>query len=244
MAELDPFELRLTRAIRSVADRADTRVDAIAVATEAIGRRRPRPAILAWRRLPAPALILLLLALSLALFGLSSMIGAMRDRSMLVVPPPTQPALATGALAPTATPLPSDGGRGARNVAGTGSFAIVDPGTTVRGGDGTQVRGFVATSTDAMSDPRASGTGTLRLSIDTFGAVGREWGTYQLATAKGAWLGSVSGAAWGDGNESDVAGYLVGSGVYAGLTYYIHVRSTSFSTDIDGIIYPGSPPGP
>ena len=46
------------------------------------------------------------------------------------------------------------------------------------------------------------------------------------------------------GMPASLIGWLVGSGAYEGFTYYMHVRSLGFGTDIEGIIVPGSSPGP
>jgi hypothetical protein len=237
MPELDPFELRIAGAIRSMADRADTGVDPVAVARDAVGRGRPW---LAWLgpslRLSAP--ILVLLSLLLALLAWTLQLGAPWNRQAVVAPRPTP----TPAV--TISPSPSDDGVLVDDVAGTGTFWIVNPGTSVQVGEVTQVRGFVASSTVVMDDRRVSGTGTLTLAMDTRGPVGTEWGTFRLETADGAWEGPVSGGTWSDGNAGDVAGYLVGIGAYEGYSFYIDVRSSGFAMELEGIIFPGPPPGP
>jgi len=244
MPELDPFEARLTRAVRAFADRAETRVDPISVADQAIGHRRF--ASLSWlgHTVPVPVSILLIVGLLLALIAWSAAVGGpWGDRTSIA---PLQVATATPsettAPAPTATPQPSTDGVGEEQVAGTGRFSIVDAGTSVRVGAVTQVRGYVASAVDTMNDPRVTGTGTLRLSIDIFAGVGSEWGTCRLENADGAWEGSVSGGSWNDGEASAVTGWLVGSGAYAGWTYYIDIRSSGLQTELSGVIYPGSPP--
>lgn len=239
MPELDHFEMRIAAAVHAFADGADTRVDPMTVATETIGRRGRPSYVWRWTPLQVSAPILVLLALLLALLAWSLQVGAPRDGRTAVVPEPSTPAAST--VTPAASINPARG----EAVSGAGTISIVTRGTTVQVGEITQVRGFVATSIDVMGDPRASGTGTLRLSIDTHGQVGTEWGTYRLETADGAWQGSVTGGATNSGNADaiDVAGYLVGSGAYAGSTYYIHVRSSNLTSEVEGIIYPGSPPG-
>ena len=230
MPELDAFEVRLAAAIHAFADRAETRVDAMDTATRAVGHRRFAWIIWFGRRLPLPLAALLVLGLLVALLAWAFAVGGSRDTRMSIVPP-------------TAVPMASTDGVGPESVRGGGTFAIVDSGTATQLGDVTQIRGFVATTVDTTNDPRATGTGTLRLSIDTYGAVGREWGTYRLENDGGAWAGTVTGGAWSGGNASEVAGWLAGSGAYNGLTYYLCVRSTDLTTDIEGIIYSGSPPG-
>jgi hypothetical protein len=242
MPELDPFDIRLAAAIRTFADRAETRVDATDMANRTIGRRRFASLVWLGRPLPVATSILLLLGLLLALLAWSVQVGAPWDQRTSVVPLPAP--TASPVLAPTATPTPTTDGVGDEYVNGTGTFSIVDSGTSAQVGDVTQLRGFVATSTDTMNDPRVTGTGTLRLSIDTYSPVGREWGSYRLENAGGAWEGTVTGAAWNRGNASDVSGWLVGSGAYEGYTYFVHTRSSDTSTETEGIIFPGSPPAP
>ncbi|MBI3750862.1 MAG: hypothetical protein HY263_04290 [Chloroflexi bacterium] len=240
MPELDPFELRLARAVRALADGADTRVDAATMARQAVGRRPFWSVGWPAQRLPTPASMLLVVGLTVALYGgLLVAGGAPWGQPGLVAPSPS-PTVAP----PTAAPSPATSGVGNLHVTGAGAFAIISQGTTVQVGQTTQLRGFVATTSDRTSDPRVTGTGTLRLSIDSQGAVGREWGTYRLETADGVWEGAVTGADWSDGNESDVVGWLTGSGGYAGLTYFIDVRSSNLTTTIDGVIYSGTPPEP
>lgn len=62
------------------------------------------------------------------------------------------------------------------------------------------------------------------------------------SNADGAWEGAVTAGTWSGGNASDMSGWLVGSGAYAGYTYYVHFWGAAFSYDVEGIIYPGSPP--
>jgi len=238
MPELDPFEARIAAAVQSLADRTDMRVDAAAVARETVGRRPFWSIAWPWLRVPLPAAMLLLLALTLALVAGMALVGALPDRLSLLAPLPTPTAEVSVA------PSPTGDGPGVAYVAGTGTFSIVSPGTTVELGDGSQIRGFVATSAVVMDDPRVTGTGTLRLSVDTEGRIGTEWGTYRLETADGAWEGALAGGSWNDGSASDVAGYLVGSGLYEGYSYYIDVRSSGFAMELEGIIFPGPPPGP
>lgn len=238
MPELDPFEMRLAAAVHALADRADTRVDATAVARETVGHRPFWS--LAWSllRVPVPASILLVLGLSLALVAGMAVVGALLDRPSLVAPLPTpKPEVSVA-------PSPTGDGTGIASVTGTGTFSIVSPGTTAEVDGGTQTRGLVATGTVVMDDPRATGTATLRLSLDTQGRVGTEWGTYRLETANGAWEGTVAGASWDDGDASDAAGYLVGSGAYEGYSLYVDIRSSGFAMELEGIIFPGPPPGP
>jgi hypothetical protein len=242
MPELDPFEARLTRAVHAFADRAETRVDPISVADQAIGHRRF--ASLSWlgHTVPVPVSILLVLGLLLALLAWSVGVGAPWNQRTSIVLLPAPTATPTATAAPTVRPMPTTDGAGVEYVTGTGMLSIVESGTSVRVGAVTQVRGYVASAVDTMNDPRVTGTGTLRLSIDTFDGVGSESGTYWLESADGSWEGTVSGLGWSDGEASAVTGWLVGSGAYAGWTYYIDIRSSGLQTELSGVIYPGSPP--
>lgn len=238
MAELDRFERNLSVAVRAFADRADTRVDPMAVAQQAIGRRHF--ASFAWfgHPLPITAAALLLLALLVALLAWTLQVGGRPDAHLSVVPAP----VATASASTAPSPRVSTDGLGEEYASGSGAFVIVDPGSSSTVGNATQLRGYVATSRDAMNDPRVTGTGTLKLSIDEHGPVGTEWGTYRLENAAGAWEGPVAGAGWDGGEVSTVSGWLAGTGSYEGYTYYIRVRSSGLQTELSGVIYPGSPP--
>jgi len=238
MSELDGFERNLSAAVRKFADRADTRVDPMAVAQQAIGPRRF--ASLTWfgRRLPVTAALLLLLALLVALLAWTLQAGGRPDSRLSVVPATA----ATASASTSPSPRASTDGIGEEYSNGSGSFVIVDPGSSTIVGNATQVRGYIASSTDTMSDPRVTGSGTLQLSIDEYGSVGTEWGTYRLENARGAWEGPVAGVARDGGEASTVSGWLAGSGSYEGYTYYIRVRSSGLQTELSGVIYPGSPP--
>ena len=56
--------------------------------------------------------------------------------------------------------------------------------------------------------------------------------------------GTIAGAIWAGGSESDLTGWLVGSGDYEGYTYYWHLRATDSHGDVNGVIYKGPPPSP
>lgn len=108
MPELDPFDVRLTAAVRAFADRAETSVDATAVAKRTIGQRRRPAGALGWLSspLPVPAGIVLLLGLLLAaLLGVTMVGGAWRDDRSSVVPPSTPSPSSIAAPSPTAAPI-------------------------------------------------------------------------------------------------------------------------------------------
>ncbi|MCU0478197.1 MAG: hypothetical protein MUE92_05570 [Chloroflexi bacterium] len=108
MPELDPFDVRLTAAVRAFADRSETSVDATAMAERAIGRRRRPAGAFAWLTspLPVPAGIVLLLGLLLAaLLGATMIGGAWRDDRSSVIPPSTPSPSSTAVASPTAAPI-------------------------------------------------------------------------------------------------------------------------------------------
>jgi hypothetical protein len=242
MPELDPFDARLASAVRGFADRADTSVDAVAMAERAIGARRRRDGAFAWlgRPLPVSASMVLLAGLLLALFGWSVGSGGPWNRA---APAPVPAPSATPSPTPEPSPTPADApdGVGDEPVVGTQEVTVVSTGTTARAGDVAQQRGVVAMTVDTMNDPRVTGTGTIRAANDSYGSVGPQWETYRLENAGGAWEGTCSGALWSGGAGTDSVCWLVGSGGYAGFTYYLHVQGTGV-LEVDGIIFPGSPP--
>jgi hypothetical protein len=79
MPELQPFEARLTVAVRSFADRADTRVDATAVAERSIRHRPSGGAGWLRRTVSVPVWILLVIALLVALFAAALQVGSVLD---------------------------------------------------------------------------------------------------------------------------------------------------------------------
>jgi hypothetical protein len=248
MPELDPFDARLTSAVRAFADRAETGVDAMAVAAHAVRPRR-RGAF-AWLAvpLPVPAAVVIATALLAALLAWSVGAGAPwgHRTSLVPVPAPTEAPAPTTTLDPGTSPAPSAGPSAAKGdvlVTGTEVVAVQTYGRSEKAGDVTRMRDVVATTVDTMSDPRVTGKGTIRGANDSYGVVGPQWGTYRLENADGAWEGAWSGALWNIGNASHVTAWLVGSGAYEGYTYYFRLRGSNALT-VDGIIFRGSPPAP
>lgn len=232
MPELDPFDARLTSAVRAFADRAETGVDPVAVAAHAVRPRR-RGAF-AWLGvpLPVPAAVVIATALLAALLAWSVGAGAPWGRRTSIVPLPSS--------SPGPTDAASDA-RGAAVVTGTEVVSVRTYGTSEKAGDVTRMRGVVASTVDTMNDPRVTGRGTVRGANDSYGVVGPQWGTYRLENADGAWEGTWTGALWNIGNASQVTAWLVGSGAYEGYTYYFRARGSS-DLEVDGIIFRGSPP--
>ena len=124
-------------------------------------------------------------------------------------------------------------------------MTVTDDGTETVVGDTTQVRGQTIESDDTLNDPRVTGRGLVTLNADVHENVAASWGTYRLENADGAWEGTFTGGGPWDGHTTAVSGWLIGSGAYAGYTYYFHVYGPSvLSGTVDGIIFEGSPPAP
>jgi hypothetical protein len=155
---------------------------------------------------------------------------------------PSDSPAATFALIPT--PNPTTDGVGPEYVTGVSSLTVTKPGTETVVGDVTQLRGQEMVDSGPMNDPRLVGTSHLTLNADIYGAVGSEWGTTRIENAGGAWEGTWTGAAWNTGSATTVSGWLVGSGAYAGYTYYFHAFGASNPYQMEGIIFKGAPPMP
>jgi hypothetical protein len=156
----------------------------------------------------------------------------------------------TTAPLPSSSPIPASAspaaGAGPAYVTGTGTFSLTG-GTQTLVGDVWQYRDAAIASYATLSDPRVSGKGSSRLDYDLYGTVGREWGTFEVGSAGGAWTGTYAGALWDQDsahNRSDGTFWSVGSGAYAGYTYYQDLRATADSVTVEGIIFPGPPPTP
>jgi len=133
-------------------------------------------------------------------------------------------------------------GEGPEYVVGSSSLTVTKSATKTVVGDVTQYRGQEMTSSGTMSDPRVTGTTRITLNLDMHGSVASEWGTTRTENAQGAWEGNWTGASWNDGTATSVSGWLIGSGAYAGYTYYFHVFGPHMPFTSEGIIFPGSPP--
>ena len=145
---------------------------------------------------------------------------------------------------PTEAPVPTTDGAGPEYVTGTSSPGTTKSGTETVVGDVTELRGQEMTDSGTMNDPRVNGTAHVTLNADIQGDVAAEWGTTRVENAGGAWEGTWTGASWNAGNATSVSGWLVGSGAYAGYTYYFNVHGPMMPFRVDGIIFPGSPPTP
>jgi hypothetical protein len=157
-----------------------------------------------------------------------------------VTPAPT----AAPTARPTATPIPRTDGEGPEYVSGTSSLSVTKEPTETVVGDVTQFRGQEMTDSGTMNDPRLAGKELITLNADFHGTVAAEWGTTRIENAGGAWEGTWTGASWNDGYATSVSGWLIGSGGYAGYTYYFHVFGPSMPFHVEGIIFEGAPPSP
>ena len=167
-------------------------------------------------------------------------------------PSPTAAPVPTAAPTATPTPAPPTAGPAGQGVHVTGTetvVAVANKGTATTVDGVLQVRGIVATTTDAMSDPRVSGTGTIGGNYDRWppGPGATQWGTYRLENEGGTWEGTWAGVAYGEPGLppiEDATVWLVGAGGYAGLSYYFHFHGSNGTYEIDGLVFPGLPPVP
>jgi hypothetical protein len=169
----------------------------------------------------------------------------------VTTPAPVAAATPAATRTPAAMPvLPTDG-EGAEKVVGTAAANLQRQYTTTKVGDVTQLRDGVAVLTLAMNDPRVTGMATWDFSIDFYGllgsaSLGPEWGPFRLENDDGSWEGPCSAGTWRDGDEIVMSCWLVGAGAHGGSTFYLALEKAAgaSSAEVDGIIYPGSPPSP
>jgi hypothetical protein len=264
MVDMDAFERRLAEALRRYADEVSVAVDAAGVAHKvalehphrgATGARRL--ASLGWlgHRPWAPVPILLVVGLLFVLTVSFMQVPAPWDLRGPAAPHPTPSPTASPTPVATAphptptataspTPVATTDGVGDEYVTGTMTFSTLDNGTTTKVGNVTQLRGLVLTGTWIMNDPRVSGTGTAHLNVDEYDNVNAMWGTCHLENANGAWDGTETAASWNGGSTANDSAWLVGSGAYAGYTYYVHFWGSEYTYQVEGIIFQGSPPAP
>jgi hypothetical protein len=245
MPELDPFDARLAAAVHAFADRAETRVDAMAVAERAVGRRRA--GVVAWltRAVPVPVYTLIALGLLLGALAVTAQVGGPWNRPAPVIPAPTSAPAPAATPAPTATPtpVPPTDGKGDERVVGTFTMDLSTPYTQSVVGDVVRYRGGVATVTLSMNDGRVSGTAAYSFSVDVYSVAGSEWGSLDLVTDQGSWKGPCSGGSWTAGSGLLLSCWLSGSGAYDGYTYYLVLsKPVGESPAAEGIVYPGEPP--
>lgn len=102
-------------------------------------------------------------------------------------------------------------------------------------------------ATESMSDPRVSGDSEWSWTLDTYspGQNGVWSARARISNGDGAWTGTVSGMRYlteAGAHATRITGYLIGEGDYEGWTYFIH-RSDAGTTSVEGLIFPGQPPG-
>jgi hypothetical protein len=154
----------------------------------------------------------------------------------------------TAATEPPATPSPTvlaTDGEGPEYVVGVETANLIVDHTVTDAPFGGRYRDGVVRFTLTMNDPRVTGTGTWSVSVDAYDKVlGPEWGPYILEAEGGTWEGSCTGATWRSGDGMVGSCWLTGTGEFEGSTFYLHhikVPAKSYA-DVQGIIYPGSPP--
>jgi hypothetical protein len=258
MAELDPFDSRLERAVHAYADHAQTSVDAVTVAGDAIGHRRTGPWAVLGRAVPVPVPLLVVSLVVVAFIGWSLTGGGPFPVRILVGNPPTPTATRTpGPIpTPTGTPTPTIAPMAPAFVTGTATSTQLSPRATPPAeGNLPPWSGAVLGVVTKMDDPRASGTGTFYVKVDAGHGttIGFLSGTFQLDATAGAWDGRCSGAAW-DGITPFYDGWagarlscwLTGSGAYTGLTFYLDYRFAGpvQPDELLGTIVPVEPPSP
>jgi hypothetical protein len=239
MPELDHFDLRIEHAVHAFADRAQTSVDAVAVAARAMGRRQTGPWAVLVRAVPVPVSLIAVSAVLLAFAGWSISgggpfpvriwLGPVATPTAAPTPAPTPSPTPTPVL-PTPTPIPPPDGQGDDVVAGSEIVGLREGVMTIRA---------------SMNDPRVDGTGTWQVDTDLRDGTGPAWGGFRLDNAGGAWEGSCTGSLWEGGTAGIRSCWLQGSGDYEGYTYQLTVTwSDQGSGDVRGVIVPGSRPEP
>jgi outer membrane lipoprotein-sorting protein len=183
MPELDPFDARLTAAVHAFANRAETGVDATAVAERTI-RFRPRGTF-AWLAapLPVPAWIILVAGLLLAaLLGATMIGGAWRDDRLSIVP--------------SQSPSPATTATAEIDLAGVRAHTLPRPATCPAGADpdmpGPAHRLWPAAGTTSMAFDLQSGKIVAVVALGdgsqtwTFDVCSNTWA--QLGGGPGVWM--------------------------------------------------------
>lgn len=252
MAELDPLDVRVERAVHAFADRAQTSVDAVAVAAHAIGHRRTGPWAVVSRSVPVPVPLLVVPLLLVAFLGWSLTGGGPFPIRIWLGPVATPTTGPTPSPTPTPTVLPL----APAHVTGTATSTQLSPKATPPAeGMLPPLTGAVLELVIEMDDPRVTGTGTLSARVDQGSgvALGFISGSLRLDTMAGAWEGPCSGASWSgltpwyDGVAgANLSCWLAGSGAYTGLTFYLNYRFAGWEApdELEGTVFPAEPPSP
>ena len=252
MPELDRFDTRLEAGVQAFADRARTSVDAAAVAAGAMRHRRAGPSSWLGVAVPVPVSMLVVLVLLVLALALSLGVGAGRNHQLLVAPGPTatptaSPADGAASATPNASATldPATDGQADEVITGSLALALTTPYTETREGAVTHLRDGVITVTALMSDPRVSGSGTWRVSADRYSGSGPRWGPHRVENSGGAWEGTCSGTASYSGGDAAWSCWLIGSGAYAGYSYFYSASGSDQEPgDVRGVIVPCPPPNP
>jgi len=177
--------------------------------------------------------------------------GASDGATATVPATPSETATATAAPAPEPEPaatLPAEPVvlGAATLVKGTAECSPTF-GTDTTDADGTEhMRDGSVACSYAMNDPRVTGGTTHSWSLDAWSddqgeSVLFQWGTSRLETEGGIWEGTYRGTT-NERTGDSLSHWYRGTGAYEGLTF--HVMFTGFGPwDLEGVIYPGEPPG-
>jgi hypothetical protein len=132
-------------------------------------------------------------------------------------------------------------------VEGTADCSF-DEATTTTDASGVEHARARVTCTSTFNDPRVGGTYTGTWDADVWHAAG---GTgmalvqvedARITNAGGTWVGRSTGVYSTDRGDM-IAGWFVGTGSYAGLSYY-QLTTGNGPWIIQGQIFPGKPPTP
>lgn len=126
-------------------------------------------------------------------------------------------------------------------MTGTERCTTTSAGREVAAGEVTAYRGVTLRCTDTMADPRVSGTGTLKVSIDMRADESADiWGTNTLTNELGGWEGFFLGTVDPGYTTHHVKALLRGTGEYEGLLYRLEVLSPDGAdAQLTGEIIPG-----
>jgi hypothetical protein len=107
-----------------------------------------------------------------------------------------------------------------------------------------EVRGL--TCEDTSNDPRVAGTARYILHQNRWGDAGNgalvQWGAARLTNSGGTWVGRFEGIYTSETGDT-VTTLFVGSGDYAGLSYYRwEYKTFGLTWQTEGLIFPGTIP--
>ena len=166
-----------------------------------------------------------------------------------ISPAPTPMQITAPPATASPTPMPTTDGKGDEVVRGTmGLNGLTTDYVITKVGDVSQYRGGVLSFTDEMNDPRVNGTVTFEFGLDLYTAAASQWGTIKIENENGAWTGTCTGGAWGDGLRGLAwSCWLTGSGEYDGYSYYRQISrepDAEAGATVIGVVYPGPIPTP